>query len=256
MQLALEQIVKLSNAIGADERLVQPGGGNTSIKIQPTDNGEGQDPLLFVKGSGTDLRSIRPAGFTRLALRKLSALRDVDEMNDTDMMEFMATCMVNSRDPFPSVETPLHSILPYTVIVHTHDIATMSLTNLNDSAAERLVQDLFEDRIMYMPYSTRLPTRPLGQRDRRRHTAASGRYDTRPPRPGRVGPRRGHVPEEPQRDHRNNRRPHFIEERKTEGTLPQTTSTIETQAARVRGTVATSHTRRYGIGRQSGFAPG
>ena len=61
----LDQLVYLSNLIGSDPRLVQPGGGNTSIKI---------GDVLLVKGSGTDLRTIRRNGFTRLSLAALAAI--------------------------------------------------------------------------------------------------------------------------------------------------------------------------------------
>src|SRR5205823_1496481 len=63
----LDQLVYLSNLVGREPRLVQPGGGNTSIKLG--------DELL-VKGSGTDLRTIGREGFTRLSLSALAALRD------------------------------------------------------------------------------------------------------------------------------------------------------------------------------------
>jgi rhamnose utilization protein RhaD (predicted bifunctional aldolase and dehydrogenase)/NAD(P)-dependent dehydrogenase (short-subunit alcohol dehydrogenase family) len=138
----LDQLVHLSNLIGQDTRLVQPGGGNTSIKDGDT---------LLVKGSGTDLRTITREGFTRLSLSRLAALRQADSMSDAEMMRFMASCMV-VEGPAPSVETPLHALLPYPVIAHTHDVATMSLTNIRDTEGERLVGELFEGRIMYVPY--------------------------------------------------------------------------------------------------------
>lgn len=71
-------------------------------------------------------------------------------MSDAEMMRFMAGCML-AEGPAPSVETPLHSLLPHRVIVHTHDIATMSLTNVPDGVAERLVGELFEGAIVYVP---------------------------------------------------------------------------------------------------------
>ena len=58
-----------------------------------------------------------------------------------------------AEGPAPSVETPLHSLLPHRVIAHTHDVATMSLTNVSDATAERLVEELFEGAIVYVPYS-------------------------------------------------------------------------------------------------------
>ena len=112
----LDQLVYLSNLVGREPRLVQPGGGNTSIKI---------GDALLVKGSGTDLRTIGRQGFTRLSLPALGALRTARSMLDDEMMRFMAGCMLEPG-PTPSVETPLHSLLPHRVIAHTHDVATMS----------------------------------------------------------------------------------------------------------------------------------
>ncbi|MGE5742900.1 MAG: bifunctional rhamnulose-1-phosphate aldolase/short-chain dehydrogenase, partial [Gemmatimonadota bacterium] len=94
----LDQLVYLSNLVGREPRLVQPGGGNTSVKL-----GE----VLLVKGSGTDLRTIDRRGFTRLSLARLAALRDMTAMGDAEMMRFMAGCMMVSDGPVPSVETPL-----------------------------------------------------------------------------------------------------------------------------------------------------
>jgi rhamnose utilization protein RhaD (predicted bifunctional aldolase and dehydrogenase)/NAD(P)-dependent dehydrogenase (short-subunit alcohol dehydrogenase family) len=147
----LERLIHLSHLIGHAPRLVQPGGGNTSAK-------EGDS--LLVKGSGTDLRSIRREGFTRLSLSRLAALRTVDSMSDAEMMRFMTTCMVE-EGPAPSVETPLHALLPSRVIAHTHDVPTMSLTNIRDADAERLIGELFQGRIVYVPYVR--PGFPLAQ---------------------------------------------------------------------------------------------
>jgi rhamnose utilization protein RhaD (predicted bifunctional aldolase and dehydrogenase)/NAD(P)-dependent dehydrogenase (short-subunit alcohol dehydrogenase family) len=138
----LDQLVHLSQLVGRDPRLVQPGGGNTSIK---------EEDILLVKGSGTDLRTIGRSGFTRLSLSRLAELRQVESMSDSEMMRFMAGCMVG-EGPAPSVETPLHALLPYRVIVHTHDVPTMSLTNIRSSEAERLLQQLFEGSVIYLPY--------------------------------------------------------------------------------------------------------
>src|SRR5207244_9373232 len=92
-------------------------------------------------------------GFARLSLPRLAALRDVAMMSDVEMMRFMASCALQSDGLEPSVETPLHSLLPHRVIAHTHDVATMSLTNVSDGMAERLVGELFEGGIVYVPYS-------------------------------------------------------------------------------------------------------
>jgi len=140
---SLDSLVRLSHLLGNETRLVQPGGGNTSIKV---------GDVLLVKGSGTDLRTIGRDGFTRLSLARLAPLAAAEAMSDADMMRFMASCMLE-EGPAPSVETPLHSLLPHRVIAHTHDVATMSLTNVSDATAERLVSELFEGGIVYVPYS-------------------------------------------------------------------------------------------------------
>jgi rhamnose utilization protein RhaD (predicted bifunctional aldolase and dehydrogenase)/NAD(P)-dependent dehydrogenase (short-subunit alcohol dehydrogenase family) len=160
---ALDRLVHLSHLMGEDTRLVQPGGGNTSSKEGDT---------LLVKGSGTDLRTITRDGFTRLSLSRLAALRETEAMTDAEMMRFMAGCMV-AEGPAPSVETPLHSLLPYRVIAHTHDVATMSLTNVRDAKAKRLVDELFDGRIVYVPYVR--PGFPLAQMVGRMVGRADGR---------------------------------------------------------------------------------
>jgi rhamnose utilization protein RhaD (predicted bifunctional aldolase and dehydrogenase)/NAD(P)-dependent dehydrogenase (short-subunit alcohol dehydrogenase family) len=86
-------------------------------------------------------------------------------MTDAEMMRFMAGCML-AEGPAPSVETPLHSLLPQRVIAHTHDVATMSLTNVRDAVARRVVGELFEGRIVYVPYVR--PGFPLAQAVRER----------------------------------------------------------------------------------------
>ena len=139
---ALGQLVYISNLVGQEPRLVQPGGGNTSIKV---------GDALLVKGSGTDLRTVGREGFTRLSLPALAALRTVENMHDAEMMRFMARAMLE-EGPAPSVETPLHSLLPHRVIAHTHDVPTMSLTNVSDGVAERLVAELFGEEIVHVPY--------------------------------------------------------------------------------------------------------
>ena len=70
------------------------------------------------------------------------------------------------------METPLHSLLPHRVIAHTHDVATMSLTNVGDATAERLVNELFEGGIGCAPYSR--PGFPLAR-------SVSGMVDRIPP---------------------------------------------------------------------------
>ena len=125
----IAQLVYLSNLIGGNLALVQPGGGNISVKLEEDDVFGVRVQALVVKGSGTDLRTITAAGFTHLYLDRLAVLRQRDAMSDEEMMSLMRACMLREDDPLPSVETPLHSLIPQRFVAHTHDIASLSLTD-------------------------------------------------------------------------------------------------------------------------------
>jgi rhamnulose-1-phosphate aldolase/alcohol dehydrogenase len=156
----VSQLVYLSNLIGADLSLVQPGGGNTSVKLEETDIFGAKVQTLVVKGSGTDLRTITAAGFTHLYLDRLATLRQRDSMTDDEMMSLMRACMLNERDPLPSVETPLHSLIPHKFVAHTHDVASLSLTD-TPSACEH-VERLFGKAVAFLEYVR--PGFPLAKR--------------------------------------------------------------------------------------------
>src|SRR3954469_15220486 len=100
----LDALVALSNAVGADPSLTQPGGGNSSIKRRARDFAGRELDVLSVKGSGTDLATITRAGFTTLRLADLALLQERQEMSDEEMMAFMRACMLDAREPAPSVE--------------------------------------------------------------------------------------------------------------------------------------------------------
>jgi rhamnulose-1-phosphate aldolase/alcohol dehydrogenase len=146
----LDALVALSNAVGADGALTQPGGGNSSIKRRALDFAGREVEVLSVKGSGTDLGTIKRGGFTTLRLADLALLQRRDEMSDEDMMAFMHACMLDGREPAPSVETPLHALLPYRCIVHTHDFATQALTDT--PRPEGLVREVFGGDVVYVDY--------------------------------------------------------------------------------------------------------
>src|SRR4029077_12966345 len=106
--------------------------------------------VLSVKGSGTDLATITRAGFTTLRLDDLALLQRQDEMSDEEMMAFMRACMLDGREPVPSVETPLHALLPHRCIVHTHDFATQALTDT--PRPEELVREVLGPDVAYLEY--------------------------------------------------------------------------------------------------------
>src|SRR5262245_22518893 len=124
----------MSRATGADESLVLHGGGNSSAK------GSGQDyrgrrlKVLYVKGSGSDMRTLEPRHLTPLDLQALLELQGRRELSDEAMVDYLAKAMLDPKAPRGSIETLLHAFLPQTYILHTHADATAALVDTPRSA--------------------------------------------------------------------------------------------------------------------------
>jgi rhamnulose-1-phosphate aldolase/alcohol dehydrogenase len=146
----LERLVYLSTLVGGDPSLAGAGGGNSSLKRLERDFAGRLVETLWVKARGVDLREIDRAGFTALRLEDLRLLRARESMDDEAMMEFMASCRLDARQGPPSVETPIHAFLPYPVVVHTHDLATQSLTDT--SKRDAFVREALGDEVAYLGY--------------------------------------------------------------------------------------------------------
>src|SRR3984885_8908611 len=112
-----------SNLLGSDLRITNFGGGNTSSKLDQVDPVDGQKKrILWVKGSGGDLGSIKRAGFATLYLDKLLALekgyRGV-ELED-EMVDMYPLCTFGKNPVAASIDTPLHGFLPFAHVDHLH----------------------------------------------------------------------------------------------------------------------------------------
>lgn len=147
----LDRLVYLSNLVGADPALAQAGGGNTSCKCRETDFAGRDIEILWVKSTGADLRDIDRRGFSALRLEELRLLRHKSSMTDEEMMAFMAACMVDVRQPLPSIETLIHVIPGWKWIVHTHDIAVPALTDTPKKDA--FVREALGDDVAYVGYT-------------------------------------------------------------------------------------------------------
>ncbi|HVQ27982.1 MAG TPA: bifunctional rhamnulose-1-phosphate aldolase/short-chain dehydrogenase, partial [Vicinamibacteria bacterium] len=141
IQDEVDLLAYLSNLIGQDPTLTQPGGGNSSLKGQEADFASRKVAVLRVKGSGTDLASIGRAGFTGLRLEELALLRQQKRLSDEELVAFLRATMLDGSEPAPSIETPLHAMLPFRFIVHTHDFASQALTDTKNP--EALVREAF-----------------------------------------------------------------------------------------------------------------
>ncbi|MDB5863529.1 MAG: short-chain dehydrogenase [Betaproteobacteria bacterium] len=146
----LLQRVYTSQLLGRDHTLVLHGGGNTSVKIrEPMVTGEEED-ILYVKGSGWDLETIREEGFAPVRLPHLVKLSKLDSLSDPQMMNELSTQVTRAGAPAPSVETILHAILPYKYVDHTHADAVLAVTNTADG--EKHVREIFGDDVVVIPY--------------------------------------------------------------------------------------------------------
>ena len=142
--------VYTSQLLGRDPSLVLHGGGNTSVKLRQQDVlGETQD-LLYVKGSGWDLATIREAGFAPVQLQHLLKLATLESLSDPQMISELATHVMRAGAPAPSVETILHAILPYPYVDHTHADVLLAVTNTADGA--RRIREIYGDDVVLIPY--------------------------------------------------------------------------------------------------------
>jgi rhamnose utilization protein RhaD (predicted bifunctional aldolase and dehydrogenase)/NAD(P)-dependent dehydrogenase (short-subunit alcohol dehydrogenase family) len=131
----LDRLVYASRLIGAEPSLVVWGGGNTSIKTAERDHRGRAVPVLRVKGSGSDLKSIQRKDFPGVRMEDIEALLPREDMGDQEMVAYLAHALQEPGGVRPSIETLLHGFLPAHAVVHTHADAIVSLTN-HDRHAE------------------------------------------------------------------------------------------------------------------------
>ena len=142
--------VYTSQLLGRDHTLVLHGGGNTSVKVRERlVTGEEVD-ILYVKGSGWDLETIREPGFAPVKLAHVRALAKLDVLSDPQMMNELATNVIRAGAPAPSVETILHAILPHKYVDHTHADAALAVTNTPEGAKH--VRTIYGDDVVVIPY--------------------------------------------------------------------------------------------------------
>lgn len=148
-----EKLLYRSNLLGSDKRITNYGGGNTSAKVMEKDPLTGDMvEVLWVKGSGGDLGSIKMDGFATLYMDKLNALRDVyrgPEFED-EMVGFLPHCTFNLTPRAASIDTPLHAYVPAKHVDHMHPDAIIAIAAAKDSKA--LTQKIFGDTIGWLPW--------------------------------------------------------------------------------------------------------
>jgi rhamnose utilization protein RhaD (predicted bifunctional aldolase and dehydrogenase)/NAD(P)-dependent dehydrogenase (short-subunit alcohol dehydrogenase family) len=136
--------------LGTEPRLVQHGGGNTSVKMVERDVAGDEVAVLRVKGSGWDMGTIEPSGLPAVRLDALLRLQGLPKLSDADMVNAQRGNLLDSEAPNPSVETLLHAFLPQRFIDHTHANAVLALTDQPNG--EEICAKLYGDRIGLVPY--------------------------------------------------------------------------------------------------------
>ena len=156
----VDRLVYRSNLLGSDQRITNTGGGNTSAKISETDPLSGDaTQVLWVKGSGGDLRTAKRANFSSLYQEKVVGLQKVysaepkkgPKTDAEDRMVGMYAHTTFNLNPRPSsIDTPLHSFIPFAHVDHMHPNAAISVAAAKNSV--QLTKEIFGDELIHTPW--------------------------------------------------------------------------------------------------------
>lgn len=146
-------LVYRSNLLGADLRLTNYGGGNTSCKAMAKDPLTGKETeVMWVKGSGGDLGTMKRSGLAALYTDRLRSLKNIYrgiEFED-EMVELFNHCIYDLSSKAPSIDTPLHGFLPFKHIDHLHPDAAIAIAAAKDG--ERITKELFNGTIGWVKW--------------------------------------------------------------------------------------------------------
>ena len=148
-----EKLQYRSNLLGSDLRVTNFGGGNTSSKLRQKDPLTGKMvDVLWVKGSGGDLGSIELNGFSTLYLDKLHALEDLYRglEHEDEMVGYLPHCTFDLNPRAASIDTPLHSFIPYKHVDHMHPDSVIAIACTKNSKA--LTEKVFKGRLGWLPW--------------------------------------------------------------------------------------------------------
>jgi rhamnulose-1-phosphate aldolase/alcohol dehydrogenase len=146
-------LIYRSNLLGADLRLTNYGGGNTSCKAMATDPLTGQPTeVMWVKGSGGDIGTLTRSGLAALYVDRLRSLKNIYRgiEHEDEMVELFNHCIFDLASKAPSIDTPLHGFLPYKHIDHLHPDAAIAIAAAKDG--KRITQELFNGTIGWVDW--------------------------------------------------------------------------------------------------------
>jgi len=155
-ELAGDEVALLiyrSNLLGADLRLTNYGGGNTSCKAMAKDPLTGRETtIMWVKGSGGDLGTLKRSGLAALYENRLLDLKGIYRgiRHEDEMVGLFNHCIYDLNSKAPSIDTPLHAFLPFAHIDHLHPDAAIAIAAAKDG--RKITQELFGGKIGWVEW--------------------------------------------------------------------------------------------------------
>ncbi|MFD1631222.1 bifunctional aldolase/short-chain dehydrogenase [Pseudopedobacter beijingensis] len=146
-------LIYRSNLLGADLRLTNYGGGNTSCKAVAKDPLTGQETeIMWIKGSGGDIGTLTKSGLAALYVDRLRSLKNVYRgiEHEDEMVELFNHCIYDLASKAPSIDTPLHGFLPFKHIDHLHPDAAIAIAAAKDG--KKITQELFGGTIGWVEW--------------------------------------------------------------------------------------------------------
>jgi len=153
MNKTAAELLARSNRLGADPKNTNYAGGNTSAKGLGLDPATGQDiELVWVKGSGGDLGTLKESGLAVLQLDRVRALKNVYQGVDTedDMVAAFDYCLHGRGGAAPSIDTAMHALVDAAHIDHLHPDSGIAIATSVDG--ERLTGEIFGDKVVWVPW--------------------------------------------------------------------------------------------------------
>lgn len=141
-------LIYRSNLLGADLRLTNYGGGNTSCKAMAKDRLTGEDTeVMWVKGSGGDIGTLQRSGLAALYVNRLRSLKNIYRgiEQEDEMVDLFNHCIYDLSSKAPSIDTPLHGFLPFRHIDHLHPDAAIAIAAAKDG--EKITKELFKGTV-------------------------------------------------------------------------------------------------------------
>lgn len=146
-------LIYRSNLLGADLRLTNYGGGNTSCKLMQQDPLTGlETEVMWVKGSGGDLGTLKKSGLAALYVDRLRSLKNIYRgvEHEDEMVALFNHCIFDLDSKAPSIDTPLHGFLPFKHIDHLHPDAAIAIAAAKDG--KQITQELFDGTIGWVEW--------------------------------------------------------------------------------------------------------